>query len=297
MNIVECPKVAPPYPDHLVAASRDLLHQTVGQFSELSPVVAQMLMARYPDHAERIEASAIEMGVDPDQLFLGNICYDLATAFGCSTLALATAEGPVIARNMDWFPEDAIARASCVLATDNGEQAGFVGFTGVVTGVSNNGFALALNAVGTADPKMGGYPMLLFLRAVIDGAKDFAHALAWVQREQLASGGLITIVGTRNEERAVVERTPMRAAVRRPVGDAPLITTNDYRLDAPPMGECPRYARLAETTTALRAGSTFEEMLFHLTDPRVVQSITAQHVVARPATRTLRMWVPGHLLA
>ena len=297
MDIVECRYVTKPYPPELIDASRELLAASVAQIGGMGQVIVQMLVSRFPDHAEKIEESALELGVASDDLFLGSVIYDLAMAFGCSTMALATSDGPLIARNMDWFPETLIARASCILDTDNGKQAGFVGAIGVVTGLSKNGFAFALNAVPTTTPKLDGYPMLLFLRQVLDKAKDFDDALRWIEREPLASGGLITLVGMKNNERAVIERAPTKAVVRRPIGEEPLITTNDYRLMEKVAIECPRHARLSETVKDLGVTATVESMLERLTDERVIQTITAQHVIAHPTTQTLRMWVPKRLLA
>jgi isopenicillin-N N-acyltransferase like protein len=162
--------------------------------------------------------------VDPYQLLTATLCYDLCTellhkfsGMGCSTLAVATPAGPVLARNMDWVPAGAVARASCLLNDTFGVNAGFLGMVGVVTGMSKNGFAVALNATfGGGDP--AGFPMLLFLRHVCDTAANYRQALDMVKAERLMSGGVITVVGLKNDERAVVERTPTTAAVRTPRG-------------------------------------------------------------------------------
>jgi len=293
-RVVECPVVSRPYPDQWLEASRALLARTVGEFEGVGHFVAEMLISRYPHEAELVESAAHELGVEPASLMLAQVSYELATGFGCSTLALATPNGPMIARNMDWYPEDAIAQASCIIATTHGQQAGFVGNIGVVTGLSQRGFALALNAVGTADPKLTGYPMLLFLRRILDEATDFDHALEWLQREPLAAGGMITLVGMTNDQRAVVERMPNRSAVRRATGDEPLATTNDYRLLQPTGWLCPRYARLAHLYCPGQC--EVDTLLGWLTDEQVMQSITAQHIIAKPRENLLRMWVPRHLL-
>lgn len=117
---------------------------------------------------------------------------------------------------------------------------------------------------------------------------------------------LITLVGRENHERAVIERSPNRAVERRPTGDEALATTNDYRLFRPP--EASGGAEIFRTTCGrfdtlqrrLGGGSVRawedEELLETLTDPRVIQTITAQHVVARPRDGTLRLWIPTRLL-
>jgi predicted choloylglycine hydrolase len=227
-------------------------------------------------------------------VFLANLSYDLAMSFGCSTMALATEDGPLLARNMDWFHEQSIARASCVVATDAGWSAGFLGSVGVVTGLSRHGFALALNAVSTPDPNLDGYPMLLFLRKVLDEAGSFAEAVALLAEEPLVAGGLVTVVGTRNEERVVIERRPRHAELRRPCGDQPLLTTNDYRVDCPCI--CSRYDRMQELAPRLPGRPGDDDLLRILTDSEVKQTISAQHIIARPATGELRLYVPAEFL-
>ncbi len=77
-------------------------------------VIAQLARLRTCNRFHReIVAMARLAEVDWRQLMLANLSYDLVLAFmGCSTIALPTAEGPVLARNMDWWPEDLLARAS-----------------------------------------------------------------------------------------------------------------------------------------------------------------------------------------
>jgi isopenicillin-N N-acyltransferase-like protein len=282
----------PPYPADLLARSKNLLHATLNLFGQLGLAtdVGPRVLAKYPVHAERARAAAGVVGVAPVDLLTANLCYDLlagSSLVGCSTLALPGKDGPVLARNMDWFPAEKIAKASCLVAEDFGVNAAFVGMLGSVTGMSRRGFCVCLNAAfGGSDPT--GYPVMLFLRHVLDTAKDYADALAMVRGERLMSGGIVTVVGTRNDERAVVERSPTRAAVRTAAGDEPLMATNHFRDLAEPE-VCPRYEYMAD-----HAGKKPATEI--LTSRRVLQEITAQHVVMCPATQAAEMFVPSHLL-
>ena len=282
----------PPYPVDLIAKSKNLLTATCGLFKKLGPAahVAPHVFAKYKVHAERARAAATVIGVDPVDLLAANLCYDLlmgASAMGCSTLALAGPDGPVLARNMDWFPAEKVAKASCLVTEEYGVNAGFLGMLGTVTGLSRHKFCVCLNAAfGGSDPD--GYPMLLFLRHVLDTAPDYRAALEMVTSERLMSGGIITVVGARNEERAVVERAPRRATVRTARGNEPLLATNHFR-DLSEPEECSRYAHMAEF-----AGRTPARDI--LTSRHVLQEITAQHVVMCPAAQTAEMFVPSHLL-
>jgi hypothetical protein len=290
---------ARPYPEHLVRAARALLADAVRP--PLDPglaEVARLVRTRYPGHAAQVDESARDLGVDPLVLTLGQLSYDLTLSqYACSTMALATPDGPVVARNMDWMPANLIARASCVVPTAHGWSAGFVGGVGVVTGLSRRGFAVVLNAVVGGGPDLEGYPVLLFLRHLLDEARDFDDALERATATRLSSPALLTLAGMHNDQRAVVERTPTRAAVRRADGDEPLLTTNHYRLLGPADEYCDRFPCLNGWTKKLPARPGVEDLLGLLSRPPVFNEITAQHVVLHPATGLLRMWVPSALLA
>src|SRR5205807_1956270 len=79
-------------------------------------------------------------------------------------------------------------------------------------------------------------------------------------------------------------------------GDWPLLVTNHYRgLEGPAF--CPRYDYLERHAPGLPRSPSDGELLRLLQHEQVRQSITAQHVVARPAAGTLRLFVPTDLLA
>lgn len=259
------------------------------------------------------DAWAARLNIGWRELVLANVSYDLALAYwGCSTAALATPGGPRLVRNMDWMPEGPLARATCAMRyTHAGEPrfaaAGFPGAVGVVTGVSARGFALVLNAVGApGGPDMTGWPVLLFLRRVVEEAEDFDEALGWLTKQRLAVGALITLAGRENAQRVVVERAPNDAALRWANGDEPLVTTNHYRALDMESGAlaggldqtaCGRWERLAELAGAWRGREPEDkEVLCALQDWGVQQEITAQHVLMDPVRGDLRVFVPRRLL-
>jgi isopenicillin-N N-acyltransferase like protein len=235
-------------------------------------------------------------------------------ALGCSTVVLPTSDGPVIARNMDWWPEGPLARASYVIRCTEGDvwrfsNAGFPGAVGVVSGLSSRGFAVILNAVTTPDPVCKtGYPVLLHLRRVLEDASGFDDALAMLSKQRLTTPGLFTLAGTKNDQRVVIERAPTRHALRWGRPGEPLLTTNDYRLlDQRPgddawdleLTSCSRYARLWQLASHKPADAppTDDELLYWLSDDGVRQEITAQHVLIRPARGEIRLFVPRSLVS
>lgn len=302
-------------PADAIESAKALLGGVMETVPKKARLLAYLLAIRTGNRFGReFKAGARLINGDLRDIALANLSYDLVVgALGCSTLVLPTPDGPVIARNMDWWPEEPLARASYVIRCMEGDtwkfsNAGFPGAVGIVSGLSSRGFAVILNAVTTPDPICKtGYPVLLHLRRVVEDAADFNDALAMLSKQRLTTSALFTLVGTKNDERVVIERAPRRFALRRPCGDEPLLTTNDYRrLDKPTgndkwdleMTSCSRYARLWQLATRKSNGETptTDELLYWLSDDEVRQEITAQHVVIRPALNEIRLFVPRHLL-
>jgi hypothetical protein len=79
-------------------------------YPALASAAALRTMNRFTAEAKGL---ALRVGTDWQRVFVANLSYDLLLAsLGCSTMALATPGGPVLARNMDWAPEGPLARAS-----------------------------------------------------------------------------------------------------------------------------------------------------------------------------------------
>jgi hypothetical protein len=305
----------PDLPPEAVARARDLFAEVMASVPRRARLLAYWVALRTRKRFGReFKAAARVIGADPRDVALANLSYDLVVgALGCSTLVLPTPDGPVIARNMDWWPEEPLARASYLIRCVEGPDwkftsAGFPGATGVVSGLSARGFAVILNAVTSPDPVCKtGYPVLLHLRRVIEDATDFADAVDMLSKQRLTTPALFTLAGTTNDQRVVIERAPRRYAHRWGTPNEPLLTTNDYRLlDQPAGGDtwdlertsCSRYARLWDLATRQPAGevATDEELLYWLTDEQVRQEITAQHVLIRPARGEMKLFVPRWLV-
>ncbi|UCG17229.1 MAG: hypothetical protein JSV19_04200 [Phycisphaerales bacterium] len=274
---------------------------------------AVRLRTRNRFHAEA-RALAQHVGGDWRSVMVANVSYDLALSlFGCSTVALPTPDGPVLARNMDWFPERILARTSYLIRLFRDERfcfanAGWPGSIGAVTGLSGRGFAVALNAVISPEgTNKAGYPVLLHLRRVLEDADGFDSALRMLSQQRLVAPGLFTLVGSENDQRVVIERTPRRHAHRWAKDGRPLVTTNDYRLLFKPRtrsaGEidettCSRYDALRGLFADHRADRPADDitLLHALSDPAVIQDITAQHVILRPRSGRIRLYVPRRVV-
>lgn len=294
--------------ERLLAAVR--AEMPIGVDRLINPIRLRTLNRFQPEFV----ALAKVIDADWKDVLLANVSYDLVLAsMGCSAIALPTPSGPVLARNMDWWPEDVLAQASYIVQHDSGgapafANAGWPGAVGVVTGLSGRGFAVSLNAVlGPDGFSRLGYPVLLHLRRVVEDAADFEAALKQLCKQRLAVPGLFTLVGVENEQRVVVERSPSRYALRWGEPDTALVATNDYRkLFKPETHDdaeiyrttCARYETLSRYFDDARPGGDIsdEQLLYVLSDPEVIQSITAQHIILRPRDGACRLFVPRRLL-
>ncbi len=302
-------------PDEELAKGRRLLRAIMQEFPAGSGLLADMVRLRTRNRFHKeIVALSRQVGVGWREICLANVSYDLALSIiGCSTIALPTPDGPVVARNMDWWPEEILAQTSTLVRCHRGDQlafaiAGWPGSVGVVTGLSARGFCIVLNAVLCEEGiDKTGYPVLLHIRRVLEDADGFDQALEMLSEQHLAAPALLTLVGTENHQRVVIERSPKRCALRRPEGDAPLVTTNDYRKLYKPAasdaGEiyqttCDRHDALSRYFADHDTEQTVEDarLLYILSEPDIIQNITAQHVVMRPRSGQIRLFVPRRLL-
>src|SRR5205814_1740897 len=135
----------------------------------------------------------------------------------------------------------------------------------------------------------------------VEDARDFDHALTLLTNTRLATSALFTLVGTDNDQRVVVERSPRRHALRWPRGTEPLVTTNNYRLLEQPSASagnaltastCLRFESLSRLFADHRSQQVVDDvkLLYALTDSSVIQTITAQHIIFRPRSGTARLF-------
>jgi hypothetical protein len=263
---------------------------------------------RFGREARQIAAAT---GVDWRWLMMANVSYDLIISIACSTVALPTSAGPVVARNLDWWPPEKLAAASCLLRYVRGGRMkfavpGWAGSIGAATGLSGRGFAVVLNAVlGCQRCRWTGWPVLLLLRRVLEDAGGFDEAVAMLSRDRLFANCILTVVGVRNQQRVCIERTPTRAACRWGRAGEALVATNFYQslgyfnrrslsqeLAASFDGNRSRFGRLKQLGEGLlAAGRTdTESLVTALADPGVMQESTAQHIVMRPAEQSVEVF-------
>jgi len=273
----------------------------VETFAPLIGFYAEAFISR--EHREEIASIARMAGRAEPEVLLGNLYYEaFRQLMGCTAFACDTPDGPIHARNLDWWTEDRmLARLTCVVRVEGGaagpyQIVSWPGFIGALSGLAPGRFSVTLNAVISREPSSLAPPVVLLIRQALESCGTFSEAVELLERSPIAADCLLLVVGTTTGEMAVIERTGTRAAVRGPEHGR-IVVTNDYRrLDAArgtvasgnPLLEtaCGRFDRVLELLGQGRPQDS-AACLRVLTDPAVQMSITVQQMVMRPRTGEL----------
>ena len=108
------------------------------------------------DYRAELESIAERIDRSLEEVLLANLYYDAIFAvIGCTAFAIDTPQGPLHARNLDWWTEkNQLAKHTCEIRYRGGPTptrvAGWPGFMGVFSGVAEGRFAITLNAVVSA---------------------------------------------------------------------------------------------------------------------------------------------------
>lgn len=103
------------------------------------------------DYAAEMDAIAALGGMDPLEVLLANVYYDaFKHAMGCTAFAVDTPDGPLHARNLDWWTErNALSRETIIARFHKAgtvlfEAVTWPGFVGVLSGVAHGRFSVTL---------------------------------------------------------------------------------------------------------------------------------------------------------
>lgn len=250
------------------------------------------------DYWAEMEGLAARAGVAADAVVAGNLYYDaLKAVLGCTAFAVDTPDGPLHARNLDWWTENEMLRRYTMVTRFAGAPAGefttvgWPGLVGVFSGIAPGRFAVTLNAVSSDERLEPACPIVFLLRQILEEAPDFTSALNALRTTTVASDSLLLLTGVRPGEMAVIERTPLRAEIRF-AENGRIFVTNGYRalrtgvrdsgsrLEATACGRHERIAALVETAPPSGAESCFA----CLDDDSVRMEITVQQMVFQAST-------------
>jgi len=178
----------------------------------------------------------------PTGIWFMNFCYE----WGCTTGVSPDPDGAGarLRRTLDW-PFPAIG-TTLVIARREGAAGPYhaitwPGFLGVITGMAEGRFAIAINQAPlplgrTGSPllawagqrlqvwRSSAAPPAQLLRQVFETAKDFASARALLRDTPIALPAIFSLAGTRPEECCMIERTETAARVF----DGPQAATNHW---------------------------------------------------------------------
>lgn len=165
-----------------------------------------------------------------------NLYYDFVKLYlGCTAFAVNTDDGPLHARNMDWFSHgNCLSEFTTIINFRRGRElvfqsVGWPGAVGVLSAIAPGRFTVTLNAVLSDEPMQMATPVTIMLREACQTARDFAEAVELLSATPITSDCLLLVTGTQRGEMVVIERTPTRHAIRSAEGDY-IIVTNDYRM-------------------------------------------------------------------
>jgi hypothetical protein len=182
-------------------------------------------------------------GVPVSDIITANIAYDIAQV-GCSTFVEPTPDGPLHARNLDWpFPGGLLRKHLIVEQVHNARAGNYMAVTwpglfGALTGIAPGRFSVTVNyvthnkesskAAFVKRAAQGYWPSTWVVRRALSDQPDFAAAVRYLKKVPVLSPVLFTVVGTRNTERVVIERSADLCAVRKPTANGALLVTNHY---------------------------------------------------------------------
>ena len=143
---------------------------------------------------------------------------------GCTSFAAwgkQTAGGNIlIGRNFDFQAGESFDRNKIVLHVNPDKGFSFIsvswaGMVGVVTGINDKRIAVTINAGSSEDKRTIGTPVSLVIRQVLQYAGSLDEAIEIVRASTVFVTDLYLIADGKTGQVVVVEKTPLRCAVRR----------------------------------------------------------------------------------
>ncbi len=210
---------------------------------------AVLAATRAGDRAE-LDAFAAATGADPDALLRANATIETM----CS--AIAHVPSATVARNMDFFPADALGPATLVqVVREPGRRSyaavGWPAMAGVISGINDAGLSacILLNWKG-GDPEPG-EPLAFRVRAILQDCADVEAGIAAMRADPVGSRHYVLLADPRTA--AVAWWTPDGPHVDRPSPEGWLVASNWIRDGHGPRADDARGCSLVAASAALTA--------------------------------------------
>jgi isopenicillin-N N-acyltransferase like protein len=208
-----------------------------------------------PHHVDELHGIAAGARQDVRELLAINARTELLVGAECSVVGRL---GGPLAQTWDWHPDLAPAR---VLWTVEGAfttvtEAGIL----AKLGINAHGVAVALNLLTSPrDGGLGGVPIHLLLRTVLERAETAAQALQLLTEARTPASSAVTIATV--DELFTVELSPDGPTVIRPGADGWLVHTNHFLTRPPGDDEDDSRARHDRLTQLVHAGTPVQQAL------------------------------------
>lgn len=247
---------------------------------------AVLAATRAGDRAE-LDAFAAATGADADALLRANATIETM----CS--AVVHVPSATVARNMDFFPADALGPATLVqVVREPGRRTyaavGWPAMAGVISGINDAGLSacILLNWKG-GDPAPG-EPLAFRVRAILQDCADVEAGIAAMRAAPVGSGHYVLLVDARTA--AVAWWAPDGPQVDRPSPEGWLVASNWIRNGHIPRADDARGCSLVAASAALAAapdGSWFRRVL----SASYMTGLNAQAMVFSSRDRRLELAV------
>jgi len=168
---------------------------------------------------------------------IGHALQDKNMVVGCTSFGVwnnRTEDGKLlVGRNFDFFAGDDFARNKIVCFTNPSKGYKFMyvtwaGFTGVVSGMNNQGLTVTINASKSDIPKSAATPISLLAKEILQYSKTISEAYEIAQKRQTFVSESILIGSSLDKSAAIIEKTPTKTNLYSESGEE-LICSNHYR--------------------------------------------------------------------
>jgi isopenicillin-N N-acyltransferase like protein len=174
----------------------------------------------------------------------------------------------LVGRNFDWEPAPVFDEERIVIICEPDEGLSFVslawaGMAGCVSAMNCEGLAIFVNGAPSQLPAATATPTCIVARDIVQHARTIAEATDIIRRHQVFVSAMFLVASRRDGRAVVVEKTPVRMAVREP-GRVPWIICANHYMTAALTNEAVNQKYVRSDTSVSRY-ARMEELLKHET--------------------------------
>jgi isopenicillin-N N-acyltransferase-like protein len=229
----------------------------------LQPMALNMVRSMEPHipprYLEELAGLAEGAGETREHVFLAATFLDLYRSLGCSGFVAvppATADGPLLARNLDFATLGVAQHYSLVIVYhpqgfDSFLSVAWPGLPGVVSGMNEAGLVLVMMEVDDPDRGLAGIPYQLLYRRVLEECQTVADAEQLIRLSPRTVSNNVLLLDRKGE--AAVLEVSRSVVTRRGAEGGLLWVTNHFRARGPVAGlRCWRYETLGRELRSRR---------------------------------------------